>query len=90
MKEGNLASTGKKQNTRDYKIYKFVHSMRKAQGKKKKSSPEWAESGSKGSLQRPEEQREIKIMAFWLRFTLSYRHYSEKNFEKEDVNWSHK
>lgn len=37
MKEGNLASTGKKQNTRDYKIYKFVHSMRKAQGKKKKN-----------------------------------------------------
>lgn len=36
MKEGNLASTRKKQNARNYKIYKFVHTIRKAQGLKKK------------------------------------------------------
>lgn len=39
MKEGNLASTRKKQNARNYKIYKFVHTIRKAQGLKKKKIP---------------------------------------------------
>lgn len=49
-------------------------------------NPEWAERGSKGSLQKPEEHREMKIKTYSDRFTLSYRHYSEKNFKKEDIN----
>lgn len=51
-----------------------------------KPSPEWAERGSKGSLQRPEEDRKMKIKAFsGMRSTLSYRHSSEKNFEKQEI-----
>lgn len=53
----------------------------------KKNSPEWAERGSKKSLQRPEEHWEMKIKAYSdMRFSLCYRHYSEKIFKKEDNN----
>lgn len=60
IKEGSLSSTGKKQKTKDHKIYKLAHSMKKNlrvdySGKKqqhthKKNRSEWAERGSKGSL----------------------------------------
>lgn len=55
-------------------------------GGEKKNSPEGAERGSK-SLHRPAERWEVKIKADSdRRFSLCYRHYSEKIFKKEDNN----
>lgn len=53
--------------------------------KQKQNSPEWAEGGSKGSLQRPEEQREMKRKAYSrMRFTLSYRITQRKTLRYDD------
>lgn len=62
MKEGNPASTRKK-NARDYKIYKFIHSMRRAQGKKKNTALYELKEAQK-DLQRPDEHREMMVTAF--------------------------
>lgn len=85
MKEGDPASTEKKQKCKRLQNLQVYSFQEKSSGEKIKYSPVWAERGSKGFTKARWTQRNDTNGLFWLRFTLSHRHYSEKNSEKEDV-----
>ena len=61
-------------------------------GTKQTNSPEWAARGSKGSLQRPEEPRKMKIKAYsGMRFTLRLQAlYREKLWERRYIDHTKK